>query len=443
MLTQEEDVDANALHRRGWPISKIAAHLGRDPKTIRAYVRGERTAGVRKAAGDDQFVEYVEYVRSRLTEDPHLWAQTLFDELQGLGFAQSYQTLTRQIRDRGLRPHCEPCSVAKGRPVAVIEHPPGVETQWDWLELPDPPTSWGWGASASLFVGALAHSGKWRGQLCESQDQPHVIDALHKITVGLGGLTNVWRFDRMATVCYPPTGKVTASFAAVAKHYGVSVAICPARHGNRKGVVEKANHTAAQGWWRNLTDDVTVAQAQASLDRFCERRSDQRVRTIGTTRATVGEHAVAERLRPVTFGAYPAVLRVDRQVSAQALVAFRGNFYSVPPEQAHTQVVVSLRLDAKHIDIATRSGIIVARHKLAVAGGGVMIREHQHVTALDQAAMHAFDQRVAHRRKERIPPGPAARAAADQLLGRGHNDTSTVVDLSAYVEAANNRKQLP
>ena len=89
-------------------------------------------------------------------------------------------------------------------------------------------------------------------------DQPHLIDALDRIAAALGGLTQVWRFDRMATVCHPATGRVTASFAAVAKHYGVSVAICPPRHGNRKGVVEKANHTAAQRWWRTLPDDVTV-----------------------------------------------------------------------------------------------------------------------------------------------------------------------------------------
>ncbi len=47
MLTQEEDVDANALHRRGWTISAIARHLHKDRKTIRAYVIGQRTAGVR------------------------------------------------------------------------------------------------------------------------------------------------------------------------------------------------------------------------------------------------------------------------------------------------------------------------------------------------------------------------------------------------------------
>jgi hypothetical protein len=28
MLTREDDVDAHALHRRGWTISAIARHLG-------------------------------------------------------------------------------------------------------------------------------------------------------------------------------------------------------------------------------------------------------------------------------------------------------------------------------------------------------------------------------------------------------------------------------
>jgi transposase len=45
MLTWEEDVQAHALRRQGWTISSIARHLGRDRKTIRAFLRGERTPG--------------------------------------------------------------------------------------------------------------------------------------------------------------------------------------------------------------------------------------------------------------------------------------------------------------------------------------------------------------------------------------------------------------
>ncbi len=37
MLTEEEDVEAHHLRNRGWSISAIARHLGRDRKTIRAY----------------------------------------------------------------------------------------------------------------------------------------------------------------------------------------------------------------------------------------------------------------------------------------------------------------------------------------------------------------------------------------------------------------------
>ena len=48
MLTWEDDVEVHALRKRGWSISAIARHTGRDRKTVRAYLNGERTPGVRK-----------------------------------------------------------------------------------------------------------------------------------------------------------------------------------------------------------------------------------------------------------------------------------------------------------------------------------------------------------------------------------------------------------
>jgi hypothetical protein len=69
-------------------------HLGRDRKTIRAYLDGERVPGERKPAGDDPFESLVDYVRERLAEDPHLWAVTLLDEITGLGYDRSYPTFT-------------------------------------------------------------------------------------------------------------------------------------------------------------------------------------------------------------------------------------------------------------------------------------------------------------------------------------------------------------
>jgi len=98
-------------------------------------------------------------------------------------------------------------------------------------------------------------------------------------------------------------------------------------------LVEKANHTIAQRWWRSLPDEVTAAAAQASLDEFCTQVTDQRTRVDAAgNRCTVADLAAAEPLAPVPKTPPIAVLSVQRKVSAQALVSFRGNTYSPPAD---------------------------------------------------------------------------------------------------------------
>jgi hypothetical protein len=283
-------------------------------------------------------------------------------------------------------------------------------------------------------------------------DQPHLIDGLDRVTRALGGCTTGWRFDRMATVVHPESGRVTATFAAVAKYYGVAVRPCPPRRGNRKGVVEKANHVAAQRFWRTLPDDVTVEEAQARLERWCATRGDVRLRATADGTASVATVAAAEPLRPAPADPFPATLSVARVVSAQALVSFRGNRYSVAPELAKATVTVSHRLGGGHLDIATGAGTVIARHTLAPDGAGVMVRDHGHVLALEQVAMAAASSAKPHRRKQRIPPGTAALAAADALRTTTDDDGAAavtppvadevVIDLARYAAAAHGRNTL-
>ena len=69
MLAQEEDVEIPALRKQGWSISAIARHVGRDPKTVRAYLAGEREVGVRTPTAEPDPFDRVElYVRQRLTD---------------------------------------------------------------------------------------------------------------------------------------------------------------------------------------------------------------------------------------------------------------------------------------------------------------------------------------------------------------------------------------
>ena len=77
MLTREDDIDVHALRRQGWTISAIARYLGRDRKTIRGYLAGQRQAGVRAPRRlVDPFEAFAPYCAQRLADDPHLWAST-------------------------------------------------------------------------------------------------------------------------------------------------------------------------------------------------------------------------------------------------------------------------------------------------------------------------------------------------------------------------------
>jgi len=427
MLTWENCVEAQALRSKGWSISAIANHLGHDRKTIRAYLNGERRPGERKLARPEAMTEFLDYCRQRLVDDPHLWSTTLFDEVVALGFGGSYQAFTASIRRHELRPRCVACAANRNKDRSVIEHPAGEEVQWDWLELPDAPEQWGFGETAHLLLGVLPHSSRWRGWLAEAEDQPHLIEGLHQVTTRLGGLPQRWRFDRMATVCHPGSGRITASFGPVAMHYQVGISICPSRHAWRKGSVEKSAHTIAQRWWRTLGDEVTVAAAQASLDRICV-RFDARKRVRDGARTTVGELADGEPLRAVP-APFPTMLEVERTVTNQAQIAFRGNRYSLLPGHSGELVSVRHKLGATTLDVTDRHGVLLAHHVRQADGAGAVVRLDEHVRALSKVVLANFSDREPCRPKTRRPPSAEALAEAERLRrkGSGPNDGDQVV----------------
>lgn len=423
MLTSEEDVEITSLRKRGWSISAIARHVGHDRKTVRSYLSGEREPGVRERVEPDVFDRFEPYARQRLADDRHVWATTLFDEVAALGYERSYQTFTRQLRERGLRPHCEPCSSSNGRAHVDIDHPPGAEIQWDWLELDDTP----WGAKAYVLVGALSHSSRCRAWFSDSDDQAHLVVGIDEILRRLGGTAKRWRVDRMATVINPKTGRIQGSFAPVAKHYGVGVDPCPPRHGNRKGVVEKNIDFLTRRWWRTARV-ASPAEAQASVDRFCATVADARPRRDSTVAAL----ADAEPLLALPDAPYPADVLEVRTVAANALVSLWGNRYSVPPGLVGAHVQIRWRLGADVITMHAR-GSVVAIHRLAPRGAQRTVRLAEHTTALENVVLGAFTSDRPCKRKVNRPPTDAALALAADLLGdRG---TDPVIDLDVYRRA--------
>jgi len=420
MLSEEEHVEAEALRARGWTISQVARHLHRDRKTVRAYLAGKRTP---RRSDADSFALFEPYAAQRLADDHGLALTVLLRELRNLGYEASYQTLTRQVRSRGLRPHCEACAGAKGRATIEISHEPGDETQWDWLELPGAP----WGGSALLLVGALAASGKCRAVFSERKQTEHLIASAERVLERLGGLTRSFRIDHMEGAVIPATRKLVPAFADYARYLKVSVVVCPARRGNRKGVVEKANDYLTQSWWRTADVKDEVA-AQLDLDAFCEKVADRRPRGD----QTVGELARAEPLRRHPHQPYPVQIQATRKVSWSALVSYEGNRYSVPPAFVNASVVVSRRMDEHVLEIRSMTGEVLARHRMAPAGAGALRRAEEHRVALQKEILSGFSIERPCQRKRNRPPSEAARAIAGRILTPDQQRFD--VDLTYYEE---------
>jgi hypothetical protein len=236
----------------------------------------------------------------------------------------------------------------------------------------------------------------------------------------------------MATVCHPGSGRITASFGPVAMHYGVGIEICPSKRAWRKGSVEKSGHVVAQRWWRTLSDNTTPTAAQAGLDRLCL-KLDGRKRMRDGVRTTVGALADAEPLR-VLPAPFPAVLEVERTVKDQALIAFRGNFYSVPPGHAGQLVAVRHKLGAIGLDLVSARGVLLAHHLRQPDGAGVLARLDDHVSALSRVVLANFTDREPCRHKVRRPPSAEALAEAERIrrARTGQPGEQVVVDFVRY-----------
>jgi transposase len=422
MLTEEDDVEIHALARRGWSVSAIARHTGRDRKTVRKYLAAPAASRAPAASCLEPFRDYL---TARLADDAHVDGTVLFREVIDLGFERSYVTFVRQLRLLGLRPRCEACRTGGHGVTVELVHEPGAEIQWDWLELGETP----WGEPAYVLVGALSFSGKCRAVISEGMGFAHLIEAIDGVLRRLGGTTRAWRTDRMATVVYPGTDRITREFAQVAKHYGVEVWVCPPRRPQRKGVVEKAIQYVTRSWWRTAPV-ASLGQAQADLDRWAVAVSDRRKRHG----QTIGELAGQEGLLGLPALAFPAQLDVERVVSRSALVAFEGNRYSVAPGLVGQTVTVRARLGELHLEIVSAAGRPVARHSRAPLGAGQFLRTHQHARLLEQAVLDAFMTDRPCRRKPNRPPGEGALTEAARL--RGHDERAVVVDLDDYAQIA-------
>jgi hypothetical protein len=104
MLPRDRAEKILTLGAAGWPVRAIARQLGHSEPTIRGYLSGRRTPGVRAPRPRLLTEPLAGYCRQRFTEDPHLRPSALFSELTELGFQASHSTFYHELARGRLSP---------------------------------------------------------------------------------------------------------------------------------------------------------------------------------------------------------------------------------------------------------------------------------------------------------------------------------------------------
>lgn len=414
MLTREEYFDACALRSKGWSISAIASHLGRDRKTVRSYLTGERLVGIRNATQDD-FSMFSQYCRQRLLDDPHMKAVALFDEVAELGYPGGYSTFTRALRKHQSRPPCKYCHRIPHEETEPASQSAGEEIRFNWMMFPGPPAQWGYGSCVYVLAASLPRSSRWRAVLTENKEFPQLVEAVDKVLRRMGGTSDHWRFDQVPTVCCPATGRATPEFSRVSDYYGATIDCRPCQGGD-EGLTHQTLRSVLRFWWRSVRDDTGVHAAQDGLDHLAARMDD--IPRWSPDALSGSPPGAGLRALPAT--PFPARICAVRSVTSQNLVTFRGNSYEVPFDLSGALVEVRWRLDEPYLSIVTARGAGIARHALAPPGAGRVVAYTGTDVVLERSR-HAVPRDSAPCRTGPAAPrplSPAAQAEADALRGR-------------------------
>lgn len=416
-------MDVLAMKRQGMSFREIGDELGYHPATISKWVKAGGPPPARTVEEADRVVDpvWADRLTALLVGNPQLLAKSLFEIVSAEGFGGSYPSVVRWVREqRGPR-----FRRADGASVP-IETPPGEEAQFDWSDCS------GWarqvGLAATLWCfGMILCWSRWRTWwFTTSVDREHTFEAMARFfdaartdRMGALGASQGRRF-----VLHPPT-------LEFARHYGVEIKACQAGDAKRKGKVERPFRDLKESFLQELVVTGVPDSIDELNDRagrwVAERVHDRPHRSTGVEPATRfgAERDFLAALPARRFDTdYVETRRVHR---ALPLVTWDGVRYSVPPSCLGQAVEARVAVDATEL-VVSWAGMVVARHRLAVAGV-TEVWDPAHRLSAETAALASNRRRHLH--IVAAPDGPSSPAPGRLQLGAGDFDVAAP-DLTLY-----------
>jgi transposase len=388
MINEETYVKVQDLRRQGWTIAEIAEETGFHPETISIRLRSEEPP-TRRRVPDESLVmnaRWKERIATLIRAYPRLLGISVHNKLRAEGFAGGYSTVTRQLRAiRGPR-----FRAADGASMP-IHTDPGEEAQFDFCDLSDWATRWGW---PSLWCfGMILCWSRWRmWWFTTSEDRHHTFEGIARFFDAIGGVPAANRTDRMGAlgrsqghrfVLHPPT----IGFAA---YHATSITSCKARDAKRKGKVERPFRQLQETFLPEVELDG-IPTDLTELNRRAEQWLRARVHQL-PSRSTGEPPAQRLALERAFLSPLPRVrfdtdyVETRRVHNIVPFISVDGGRYSVPPEVLGQRVEVRRAVDAGEFTVRW-AGRTVITHQLSDNPGPEIVWDPAHRAAVEAIAL--------------------------------------------------------
>jgi transposase len=363
------------MRKNGMYITQIADELGRDPKTVRKWLKEEVPTEYKRTNNKPRKLDpYKDYVMQRMKEGC-INSVVILDEIKAMGYSGGITIL------RGFMHQYRP--IVNSKVTERFETSPGKQAQVDWGQFT---VDWeGKKKRIYAFVMVLGYSRMMYAEFTEDEKLDTLMECHLRAMEYFGGITETCLYDNMKTVVKGVDEKgeliFNNRFASFASHHGFIPRRCRPYRARTKGKVESGVKYIKKNFWPRVTSFTGMHDLNTQVQTWLNNVANKRVH--GTTHEIPEERWKVEKLKSMNTIPFEILFTYSRKVSNDLFVSYEGNMYSVPVEYAgHT---IQIR-DQKNgiIHLYNETGQLIAQHTKST-GKHQVIKDKKHFEGLRTA----------------------------------------------------------
>lgn len=373
----ETEVDHSIIHlfnACNWSKRQIARQLGVSRNKVRRVLakhearRNGCFQPAKRLPMQSIISPWIQNITELLDKFPNISGIRIMEEIEKFGYKGSYSTLKNTLRE--LRPK-------NVEAVIRFETDPGEQAQMDWSPCKIPLVN-GQIKKISCFSYILGYSRRQYLAFVDGEDFYTLTNHHLKAFQYLEGCAKTCLYDNMKTVVARREANVpiyNPRFLLFASHYGFKPWACDKQSPETKGKVERP-FRYIKGNFLNGRKFADIEHLRKELKLWLKNTAE--VRIHGTTNRRPIDLWEEEKpsLIPLPKHLYRPAEIAYRLVSVEALVAWKGNHYSVPP--AYIGQFVIVKAVEEIITILSSNFGKITQHELQTPSKGVKVRHPEH-----------------------------------------------------------------